>query len=164
MITLLNDARIAAGKSSLGFLNPFLYQTLAAHPDAFIDITTGDNESGCCLHGFSADVGWDPVTGRFIFLIMICYSNGFIRCWSAKFPQPQAVCIGRVNKVMPVVFTLGINLNCHHGPAKELLQNNLRWLILLIFINNITIYKTYLLLFGSKESLEGLGGHNPFPR
>jgi len=63
IITLLNDARLAAGKKSLGFLNPFLYQTLAAHPDAFIDITTGSNAQGCCLHGFEAAKGWDPITG-----------------------------------------------------------------------------------------------------
>ena len=38
MIALINDERIAAGKCSLGFLNPFLY----ANPEAFNDITTGE--------------------------------------------------------------------------------------------------------------------------
>ena len=37
VIALINDARARAGKSSLGFLNPFLY----AHSEAFHDITTG---------------------------------------------------------------------------------------------------------------------------
>ncbi|KAJ7740388.1 family S53 protease [Mycena metata] len=43
MIALLNNERIAAGKSSLGFLNPLIYQ----NPGAFNDFATG----------------WDPVTG-----------------------------------------------------------------------------------------------------
>jgi len=62
VISLLNDARLNAKKAPLGFLNPFLYQTLANHPDAFTDITTGDNSNGCCK-GFQAAVGWDPITG-----------------------------------------------------------------------------------------------------
>ncbi|EKM56141.1 uncharacterized protein PHACADRAFT_257222 [Phanerochaete carnosa HHB-10118-sp] len=57
-IALINDALIAAGKSPLGFLNPFLY----ANPGAFHDITTGDNP-GCNTNGFPATTGWDPVTG-----------------------------------------------------------------------------------------------------
>jgi len=63
VITLLNDARLAAGKGPMGFLNPFIYQTAAAYPDAFIDITSGENQSGCCSHGFLASAGWDPITG-----------------------------------------------------------------------------------------------------
>ncbi|KAI0700484.1 family S53 protease [Cytidiella melzeri] len=58
VISLINDRLIAAGKSSLGFLNPFLY----ANPSAFRDITSGDNP-GCNTNGFSATTGWDPVTG-----------------------------------------------------------------------------------------------------
>jgi len=38
IISLINDRLIAAGKSQLGFLNPFLY----ANPTAFNDITTGE--------------------------------------------------------------------------------------------------------------------------
>ncbi|EKM48003.1 uncharacterized protein PHACADRAFT_51421, partial [Phanerochaete carnosa HHB-10118-sp] len=57
-ISLINDALIAANKSALGFLNPFLYAT----PDAFNDITTGSNP-GCNTNGFPALEGWDPVTG-----------------------------------------------------------------------------------------------------
>jgi len=58
---LLNDLRIASGKSSLGFLNPFLYGTAAS---ALNDITSGSNQ-GCGFEdaGFSAVKGWDPVTG-----------------------------------------------------------------------------------------------------
>ena len=37
IIALINDALATAGKSPLGFLNPFLY----ANPDAFNDITSG---------------------------------------------------------------------------------------------------------------------------
>uniref|UniRef100_A0A7S3YW43 subtilisin n=1 Tax=Lotharella globosa TaxID=91324 RepID=A0A7S3YW43_9EUKA len=59
VFALLNDLRLAAGKSSLGFLNPFIYQNM----DKFNDITEGGN-SGCDgEEGFPAAKGWDPVTG-----------------------------------------------------------------------------------------------------
>jgi tripeptidyl-peptidase-1 len=58
VITLLNDARLAVNKSSLGFVNPLLY----ANPTALNDITSGSNP-GCGTNGFSAVTGWDPVTG-----------------------------------------------------------------------------------------------------
>ncbi|KAH9177957.1 hypothetical protein EDB89DRAFT_1844064, partial [Lactarius sanguifluus] len=58
-LALLNDARIAAGKPSLGFLNPLIYVLNGA---GFNDITTG-NAPGCGTPGFNAPTGWDPVTG-----------------------------------------------------------------------------------------------------
>lgn len=62
IIAALNDARLAAGKSSLGFLNPLLYSL--AGTDSFQDITSGSN-SGCGLFskGWPATEGWDAVTG-----------------------------------------------------------------------------------------------------
>lgn len=62
VIALLNDARIAANKSRLGFLNPLLYQHLGPTPGTFNDITTGSN-SGCGTDGFKAVKGWDAVSG-----------------------------------------------------------------------------------------------------
>ncbi|OJA15326.1 hypothetical protein AZE42_03348 [Rhizopogon vesiculosus] len=59
-ISMLNDARITAGKSPLGFLNPFLYSKGYA---GLNDITKGRNP-GCGTNGFNATVGWDPVTGH----------------------------------------------------------------------------------------------------
>ncbi|KAF7357641.1 Tripeptidyl-peptidase sed3 [Mycena sanguinolenta] len=58
VIGLVNDRLIAAGKSPLGFLNPFFY----ANPGMFNDVTLGHN-TGCNTNGFSARAGWDPVTG-----------------------------------------------------------------------------------------------------
>ncbi|TRM66566.1 peptidase S8/S53 domain-containing protein [Schizophyllum amplum] len=58
VISLINDQLIAAGKSPLGFLNPWVYE----NPQAFNDITTGSNP-GCNTDGFPAVAGWDPVTG-----------------------------------------------------------------------------------------------------
>ena len=58
IVTLLNEARIAAGKGPIGFLNPTLY----AHPEAFNDIIDGGNP-GCGTDGFQCQPGWDPVTG-----------------------------------------------------------------------------------------------------
>lgn len=59
VVALLNDARIAAGKSTLGFLNPVIYQAQSS----FNDITTGSS-SGCAGgDGWPATAGWDAVTG-----------------------------------------------------------------------------------------------------
>ncbi|KAI0261677.1 subtilisin-like protein [Gloeopeniophorella convolvens] len=60
MIAMINDARIAAGKGPVGFINPAIYSTKFA--DAFNDITSGNNP-GCGTDGFTAVKGWDPVTG-----------------------------------------------------------------------------------------------------
>lgn len=45
MVTLWNDIRLANGRSSLGFINPFLYQLQASTPTAFTDVVTGNNVS-----------------------------------------------------------------------------------------------------------------------
>jgi subtilase family serine protease len=63
MIGLINDERIKAGKSALGFLNPMIYQNM----DAFTDITIGSDRiargGGPLPYGFNVTKGWDPVTG-----------------------------------------------------------------------------------------------------
>ncbi|KAH9168797.1 subtilisin-like protein [Lactarius sanguifluus] len=59
IISLLNDYRISQGKHPLGFLNPWLYGIARA---GLNDITSGSNP-GCNTDGFTAVVGWDPVTG-----------------------------------------------------------------------------------------------------
>ena len=63
MVSLVNAARQAIGKPSLGWINPALYSL--SHK--FInDITSGDNTCSvefCCTNGFYAAPGWDPVTG-----------------------------------------------------------------------------------------------------
>ncbi|KAF8841599.1 subtilisin-like protein [Paxillus ammoniavirescens] len=58
-ISMLNDARVTAGKPSLGFLNQWLYEDGYT---ALNDITEGNNP-GCGTQGFNATIGWDPVTG-----------------------------------------------------------------------------------------------------
>jgi len=65
MVSLVNSARRAAGKPTLGFLNPALY---ALHAQFINDITVGENRcvaagAQCCSEGFFAAPGWDPVTG-----------------------------------------------------------------------------------------------------
>ena len=59
IISLVNDALIAAGKKPLGFLNPWLYKK---GYKAFTDILSG-NSAGCDTDGFPAEPGWDAVTG-----------------------------------------------------------------------------------------------------
>ncbi|KIK61997.1 hypothetical protein GYMLUDRAFT_42427 [Collybiopsis luxurians FD-317 M1] len=58
IIAYLNDFKLATNGSTLGFLNPLLY----ANPGVFNDIISGSNP-GCNSDGFTAGVGWDPVTG-----------------------------------------------------------------------------------------------------
>ncbi|KAH9029812.1 peptidase S8/S53 domain-containing protein [Lactarius deliciosus] len=59
IITLLNDYRLSQGKPPLGFLNIWLY---GGGLNGLNDIVSGSNP-GCNTDGFSAVVGWDPVTG-----------------------------------------------------------------------------------------------------
>ncbi|KAA1473406.1 tripeptidyl peptidase A [Dentipellis sp. KUC8613] len=59
LVSLLNDARIAAHLPPLGFLNPLLYARGVA---GLRDVTSGNNP-GCGTPGFNATEGWDPVTG-----------------------------------------------------------------------------------------------------
>lgn len=60
MIAKINEARLQAGKSTVGFINPVLY----AHRKKIMrDITTGGNE-GCGVdEAFPATAAWDAVTG-----------------------------------------------------------------------------------------------------
>lgn len=67
-IALLNNARLAAGKSTLGFLNPLLYKIGAAYKTTYLnvmnDVVEGYN-IGCGPSGlgFPSRPGWDPATG-----------------------------------------------------------------------------------------------------
>ena len=66
MISKVNSNRIAAGKPPLGFLNPLLYKIAREHPDAFLDVTKGDNKCNraqCTTMGWEATEGWDPASG-----------------------------------------------------------------------------------------------------
>lgn len=58
LLTRINEERLAANQSTVGFVNPVLY----SHPEVFHDITQGNNP-GCGTSGFAAAKGWDPVTG-----------------------------------------------------------------------------------------------------
>ncbi|KAF7344006.1 Family S53 protease [Mycena venus] len=60
VIALLNDELVAAGKPTLGFLNPFLYSSVGRA--ALNDVMFGDNP-GCATDGFFGHAGWDAVTG-----------------------------------------------------------------------------------------------------
>lgn len=75
ILNRINEERLAAGKSTVGFVNPTLvslhHSTVSlpctneiqyAHPEVLHDITTGSNP-GCNTNGFAASKGWDPVTG-----------------------------------------------------------------------------------------------------
>jgi tripeptidyl-peptidase-1 len=59
-IALINDLRIRAGKSPLGFLNPALYSLSAG---VGTDIVKGNNKNPSCPAGFPALKGWDAITG-----------------------------------------------------------------------------------------------------
>jgi tripeptidyl-peptidase-1 len=64
----LNDLSYKKKGKPLGFLNPLFYQMYKEMPEAYTDVTVGDNkctESGCfpSCKGYNAAKGWDPVTG-----------------------------------------------------------------------------------------------------
>eukprot|EP01065_Artemidia_motanka_P015004 TRINITY_DN1886_c0_g1_i1.p1 TRINITY_DN1886_c0_g1~~TRINITY_DN1886_c0_g1_i1.p1 ORF type:complete len:569 (+),score=213.11 TRINITY_DN1886_c0_g1_i1:52-1707(+) len=59
VIALLNDLRLQQGKSTLGFLNPWIYQTAAQ----WNDVTKGVTNSNGCGGGWPAAAGWDAATG-----------------------------------------------------------------------------------------------------
>ncbi|PNP37057.1 hypothetical protein TGAMA5MH_11028 [Trichoderma gamsii] len=59
VITLINEARLEAGKSTLGYLHPVLY----SNPQVFHDVTVGHNPGCNSSPGFPAATGWDPVSG-----------------------------------------------------------------------------------------------------
>ena len=62
IVSLLNEARLAAGKKPMGFMNPFLYK----NPSTLTDIVKGDNPNSnedYPVYGFNCTKGWDPVTG-----------------------------------------------------------------------------------------------------
>jgi len=64
MISTLNAIRLKAGKTTLGYVNPMLYQAALDCPKCFTDITgSGTNSGGCPDMGFEVTTGWDPTTG-----------------------------------------------------------------------------------------------------
>jgi len=67
IVSLLNDARLNAGKKPLGFLNQVLYQMQTSAPSAFHDITQGSSSwsrsSVSCKYGYGCSTGWDPASG-----------------------------------------------------------------------------------------------------
>merc|ERR1711879_441778 len=58
LVSLLNEARLKAGKPAMGYLNPFLYQ----NPDAFTDIIVGSDKigrgGGSLAYGYECAKGW----------------------------------------------------------------------------------------------------------
>ncbi|KXX77541.1 Tripeptidyl-peptidase sed2 [Madurella mycetomatis] len=60
MVALVNDARMRAGKPSLGWLNPLLYS--AKVRSVLTDVTVG-NSSGCDFPDGSFSPGWSSIEG-----------------------------------------------------------------------------------------------------
>ncbi|SLM38599.1 tripeptidyl peptidase protein [Lasallia pustulata] len=59
VVSLVNDALLAAGRALLGWLNPWLY---GMGKKGFTDVVEG-SAIGCGGEGFPAEAGWDAVTG-----------------------------------------------------------------------------------------------------
>lgn len=69
-LTLINEARLKAGKSLIGFFNPALYKMANECPECFNKISSGNNhcsEGQCCPDGFGYEVSatqpFNSVTG-----------------------------------------------------------------------------------------------------
>jgi tripeptidyl-peptidase-1 len=70
VMTLLNDILLNKKQSTLGYLNPTVYNWAQTVANSIFDVTVGDNEDGCSpatcapyLNGYLCNPGWDPVTG-----------------------------------------------------------------------------------------------------
>ena len=64
IFSLLNDLRFINNQSSLGWLNPFIYQIVLNDTLVFNDITCDCPNNNCDGNGaFHAIKGWDAVTG-----------------------------------------------------------------------------------------------------
>jgi len=72
ILSMLNDWLLSNNEPPIGFANPLLYDLAANYPQAFYDVTIGDNKCGdvlhppyiaCCPYGYVSSNGWDPVTG-----------------------------------------------------------------------------------------------------
>jgi len=72
IITFLNQDRLNAGKTPLGFVNPLIYKMYEMNANHFFNskMHIGNNAGECEGLGFNAQDGWDPLTG----------------CGSPKFP------------------------------------------------------------------------------
>ena len=126
VLELVNDALIAAGKSPLGFLNPWLYSTGYT---AFTDITSG-SAIGCGTSGFPAFAGWDAVTG---FGTPVCIAMSLSKTVSDEYPGPlHSTHIPKVFVVTPYTTywdrdTLNVNTTNlrYEAPAHRSLLNKL---------------------------------------
>lgn len=63
IFSLLNEVRLQAGKTTLGFLNPMIYLAAAKEQNIFNDAITGI-DAGCSFVGFPAWKGWDACSGN----------------------------------------------------------------------------------------------------
>ena len=59
LVALINQRLANLGKKAAGFINPILYNS----PQAFHDITQGNNDIDQTLHKYQAGPGWDACTG-----------------------------------------------------------------------------------------------------
>jgi hypothetical protein len=61
-LALLSAQERLAGRPPVGFVNPWLYQLYAQHPEMFFDVVSGTNDLngvGCC----TATKGFDAASG-----------------------------------------------------------------------------------------------------
>lgn len=75
LITVINERRIATGKTSVGFLNPVLYQS----PEMLNDIVKGGNE-GCGTAGFTAVEGMSCFFFSFLFRFAEIFARAKFLC------------------------------------------------------------------------------------
>jgi uncharacterized protein (TIGR03437 family) len=96
ILTLLNQYLVSTGaQPGLGNVNPALYRLAQTNPQVFHDIVSGNNIVPCaagspdCVNGqmgFSATVGYDPVTG-----LGSVDANTLIHTWANSTPQASSV-------------------------------------------------------------------------
>lgn len=115
MISLVNSARLAKNMSSLGFINPTLYNSTSF----FNDITSGDNkccaESShildpvCCNSGFTAIKGWDPTSG----LGSITLSNLLISTGTNSATKSPSIDSNKTYYFLEIILVIAFLIICY---------------------------------------------------
>lgn len=127
MISILNAQRSRYGLSSLGFLNPSLYeagyQQLAGNGTFYNDVSSGNNKccsnsdypfvpTVCCSSGFVAEESWDAATGwgSIDFTRLAVIFDTIVPVYASRSPSSNPVISTTIIAVIAVVVVVAFLL------------------------------------------------------
>ena len=118
LFTLSNQKLVTDGYEKIGYANPMLYWMAEECPDAFNDITRGNNQVGihgdACPYGYPTDSAWDPVTGlgtirfdQFVQCAKIWQDNGV----SGRFENESKASASGSQSILVMAFNIALILH-----------------------------------------------------